>query len=212
MVALAVSDAPAAPHPSPGLVGPNAVIQLRHALVEGAAPGEAARVFALAGQSAHFERPPEAMIDETIPAALFAALWRALPERDAARLARDAGERTADYVMTHRIPAFARALLRNLPRGLAARLLLRAIARNAWTFAGSGRCEVETGTRLAIVIHDNTLATPGCVWHAGVFTRLFDRLVAPGTSVIHTACTRRGDALCRFEIALNPKTRRTRTR
>jgi divinyl protochlorophyllide a 8-vinyl-reductase len=52
----------------------------------------------------------------------------------AAEVARDAGLRTADYLLANRIPKPVQVLLKHLPAPLAARVLLSAIRRHAWTF------------------------------------------------------------------------------
>jgi divinyl protochlorophyllide a 8-vinyl-reductase len=103
--------------------------------------------------------------------------------------------------MANRIPAFARGLLRVLPPRAAARLLLTAIQRHAWTFAGSGRCRVNKEGKTAVLdIEHNPLATPGCAWHAGVLETLFQRLVSQETTLRHTACEARNGDRCRFEM------------
>ncbi len=158
-------------------------------------------VFTRAGYPELLDAAPDEMVDEAVPAALFRALWQVLPAESARRVAVEAGRRTADYVIANRIPAAARLALRLAPRALGARLLLRAIERNAWTFAGSGRCETAARPTYAISIADNPLRMPGCVWHRAVFARLFDRLTAPGAAVVHAACGGTGGA-CRFEIHL----------
>jgi divinyl protochlorophyllide a 8-vinyl-reductase len=137
-----------------------------------------------------------------VPARLFATLWACWPRPAASMVAREAGRRTADYVIAHRIPRLAQLLLSVAPRRLAARLLLQAIHRNAWTFAGSGHCAVTDCAPYLISITDNPLIMPDCTWHVAVFERLFDRLVARGTQVRQTACSCYGDPACRFEITL----------
>jgi divinyl protochlorophyllide a 8-vinyl-reductase len=183
-------------------VGPNAVLQLAAALRARHGEGMAARVFADAGLRIRLEDPPAAPVAEADVAALHRALARDLPPEAAAAVAEDAGRRTADYLLAHRIPAPARAALRVLPAPLAARLLLRAVLRHAWTFAGSGRVTVEARPVLAVEIADNPLAAGPCHWHAAVFTRLFRALVAPGAVVRETACCADGAPACRFEILL----------
>jgi divinyl protochlorophyllide a 8-vinyl-reductase len=183
-------------------VGPNAVIQLGVALAEQEGPECARRVFARAGVPQLLLQPPEAMIEQETPAALFDAACEILDPPAASRVLARAGRLTADYLLRHRIPRPVAALLRRLPRGWAARLLLRAIERNAWTFAGSGRFAVHLGSPHVVEIADNPLTTPGCVWHVAVFERLFRALVSPGANVCQLRCCREGDPLCRFEIAL----------
>lgn len=204
MALLAAAEpAPAHPpaHPD-GLIGPNSVIQLVEAL--SAREGEAAvdRLFDRAGLAVWRTRPLETMIPEAVPAALFEALFQAYPTDHAQAIAADAGRRTADYVMAHRIPGPVKVLLQLLPGPIAARLLLSAIERNAWTFAGSGVCVSRFGRPSVIEISGNPLAMPGCVWHAAVFTRLFRSLVARKSAVRHPSCTLDGAEACRFEIRL----------
>ncbi|MEQ8603179.1 MAG: bacteriochlorophyll 4-vinyl reductase [Marivibrio sp.] len=192
---------PGAAHPD-GLIGPNSVIQLAEAL--GAREGEAAvdRLFERAGLAVWRGRSLDAMIPEAVPAALFDALFAAYPQDDAQAIAADAGRRTADYVMAHRIPGPVKTLLRLTPAPIAARLLLTAIGRNAWTFAGSGVFTSRYGGVSVIAIAGNPIAMPGCVWHAAVFTRLFRRLVSKKTTIRHPACRLAGDEACRFDIRL----------
>lgn len=183
-----------------GRVGPNAVIQLERALTRLFGRSVAARVFAAAGFRGLLDAPPAEMIDEAVPAALFRAVGRELPAADAERALRMAGQWTADYVLANRIPVPVKLLLRLLPARLAAPLLLKAIQRHAWTFAGSGACRTGTRPGYVIEITRNPLVTPGCVWHRSVFARLFNALVARGTRVRHTCCSASGVPVCRFEI------------
>jgi divinyl protochlorophyllide a 8-vinyl-reductase len=183
------------------VVGPNSVIQLGAALCDLAGPGTADSVFASAGHPGLRAEPPAEMIDEAVPAALMAHLWSVLDPVDARKIAREAGLRTADYVIAHRIPAFAKHGLAHVPRALGIRLLLKAIRRNAWTFCGSGECRVELGRAPAVLLEKNPLPMPGCVWHVAVFERLFTRLVSRDLRVRHRPLARAPDNLDRFEIA-----------
>lgn len=188
-----------------GFIGPNAVIQLGEALRAMAGEQRAAGLYAAAGCAAWFTTPPDAMIDERRTAALHLALRRELPEEAAGILA-EAGRLTGDYILAHRIPKPAQWLLRHLPAGLAGPLLLDAIARHAWTFAGTGRFSARRGHPCLVEIAGNPLvageaaATPVCVWHAAVFRRLFRKLVHPAAEVREIACGAAGAPACRFEI------------
>ena len=76
-------------------------------------------------------------------------------------------------------------LIRALPAPLGARLLSAAIAKHAWTFAGSGAFTIVAHRPLTFEIAANPLApgaaaSPCCHWHAAVFERLFSTLVWPG--------------------------------
>ncbi len=182
-----------------GRVGPNAVLQLIDVMREHEDAGLTGRVFDAAGLTFLLTCPPSTMVDERIPAALFCALWQELPADVAARIARKAGRRTADYIVANRIPGLAARALYWSPPRLAAPLLLKAIEKHAWTFAGSGHCRTRSRPGIVIDIRDNPLAMQGCVWHVAVFERLFHRLIAPGMRVRHTACCLAGGEHCRFE-------------
>lgn len=177
-------------------IGPNAILQLVRVIdhFEGRVARD--RVMAAAGVGV----PPEdaGMWPEAACRAVHVAVHVVMPER-ADGLLRLAGTATADYVLEHRIPRAAQAVIRLLPGPLGARLLSAAIARNAWTFVGSGQFRVTGRHPLTFEIADNPLS-PGegraCVWHAAVFERLFRRLVWRAAMVSEVEC----GALCRFVI------------
>lgn len=182
-------------------IGPNAVLQ--HLPVLDAAIGVRLRG-ALLYRAGIKEPPPDCGMlpeDEVVP--LHRAVWLFLPGR-AAEIQRAAGLAVGDYILAHRIPWPARLLIRALPAPLGARLLAAAIARHAWTFAGSGRFRIAGHHPLTFEIAGNPLAQgprhPSCHWHAAVFERLFQRLVWPRACVTETACSAAGDHTCRFEI------------
>lgn len=189
-----------------GRIGPNAITRVAEAL----GPVRAPPVFRHAGLAAYLASPPQAMVDEGEVIALHAALRADLGEAEARRVADDAGRRTAAYLLAHRIPAAAQRLLKVLPAGMAARVLLRAIDGHAWTFAGSGRFSAQfTGDRyrsVVLTIAHNPLcrgvhsAEPACDYYRAVFERLFRALVHPGARVVETACEACGDPACVFEV------------
>jgi divinyl protochlorophyllide a 8-vinyl-reductase len=148
-----------------------------------------------------------------------------IPEGDAARLhqvlrrdepalapelASEAGCATADYILAHRIPEFAQMILKLLPAPLAARALSKAIAKHAWTFAGSGDFRVVAPWSYEIadnpIVRGEHSDVPLCHWHAAVFTRLYQVLVDSRSVCREVACcaVRHGDS-CRFEITLDGK-------
>ena len=130
---------------------------------------------------------------------------RTLEPEMAPSLAWEAGVRTAHYIMEHRIPQAAQRVLKALPPVLAAPLLSRAIARHAWTFAGSGRFVREGALRFAI--HDNPIVrgetgtTPLCHWHAAVFETLYRGLVDARLRCAETTCCATGHEACRFTLS-----------
>lgn len=181
-------------------VGPNAIIQMRTVLCERLGEDAARRVFCQAGLERDFAAPPTEMVREETAADLFQAVFRELPRPVADDIARQAGQRTAGYILAHRIPHLAQIALQRLPVFLARRMLLSAIARNAWTFAGSGEVSVKRSAPSAIEIHQNPLAVPGCVWHTAVFETLFRTLVTSEIVVKQTRCCSEGSGVCRFEL------------
>ncbi len=181
-------------------IGPNAILQ--HLPVLDAAIGEKLRDALL--YRAGVIAPPEdaGMWPEEEVARLHHAVRLFLPDR-AGYIQRAAGLATGDYILAHRIPSAAQWIIRALPKTLGARLLAMAIAKHAWTFAGSGQFRVVSHAPLTFEITGNPLAEapaehPICDWHAAVFERLFSRLVWPDVTVQEQTCRALGDRACRF--------------
>jgi divinyl protochlorophyllide a 8-vinyl-reductase len=187
----------------PARIGPNAILQLVPVLDR--AIGERARkgLFVEAGVALP---PPDAgMLPETEVIRLHRAVCAWLPSL-APDLLRQAGLATGDYILANRIPGFAQRIIRVLPAFLAKRVLAQAIAKHAWTFAGSGAFAVEKYNPLTVSIRHNPLAVgaadhPSCHWHAAVFERLFSALVWRSVQVVETGCCAAGEEVCRFEIS-----------
>jgi divinyl protochlorophyllide a 8-vinyl-reductase len=188
-------------------IGPNAITQLVAVLDR--TQGRTVRDAVLARAGILPPAPDSGMIPETDAAAAHGALRQLLPD-DADALLRLAGLATGDYILTHRIPRAARILIRILPSAFGARLLTSAIARHAWTFAGSGTFRVVSHRPLTFQVTGNPLiaghvaAHPQCHWHAAVFERLFTRLVWPGATVTETTCAATGAECCTFVLRRSP--------
>lgn len=182
-------------------IGPNAVLQ--HLPVLDGALGERLRGALLHRAGVPLPSPDCGMLPEAQVIPLHRAVWLFLPDR-AEAIQRAAGLAVGDYILANRIPRLARGLIRALPAPLGARLLAAAIARHAWTFAGSGVFTITSHHPLTFSTAQNPLAVgppqPSCHWHAAVFERLFQRLVWPGAQVTETTCCAAGDAACVFEI------------
>lgn len=189
-----------------GRIGPNAIIRVAEVLRERLGADAMARLFGLAGLAGYVEHLPEAMVDEAEVTQLHAVLRASLGESAAAQVAREAGTRTGHYLLAHRIPRPVQALLKLLPAPLAARVLLAAITRHAWTFAGSGEFSAVPGRPVVLTIRDNPMCrglasdVPACDFYAATFERLFRELVHPRARVVETACEACGDEACRFEV------------
>jgi divinyl protochlorophyllide a 8-vinyl-reductase len=190
-----------------GRVGPNAITRVAEALRAHRGERVCREVFAAAGLSRHLDVPPTRMVPEEDVAALQQALRAALGDAHAARVSREAGKLTGDYLLAHRIPRPVQWLLRALPAGIAARLLLATITRHAWTFAGSGVMRAEPGNPSRVTITGCPLCLgqhadhPLCELYAVTLERLFTRLVHPETVVREVSCEGMGAAACVFLIA-----------
>jgi divinyl protochlorophyllide a 8-vinyl-reductase len=195
-----------------GRIGPNAIVQVGVALSEAVGHAGAARLFDAAGLHGLLASPPVAMVDERDVVRLHAAIRAGLVADVATAVAADAGRRTGDYLLAHRIPRAAQRILRLLPRGVAARTLLAAIARHSWTFAGSGAfsyrlADPRADGRITVQIEgcplcrDASADVPQCAFYAATFERLFRALVAPGTVVTEIRCEATGGEACVFLVA-----------
>ena len=193
-----------------GRIGPNAITRVAQALTQREGAPAARQLFERAGLLHHLQQPPQQMVDEAEVLRLHAALRQGRGREDAAAIAHAAGRLTAAYLLAHRIPKPLQAVLRHTPARMAARVLLAAIRRNAWTFVGSGRFSAEVagaGQRLAVLhVRDNPLCRglsspqPGCDFYAATFEGLFAALVHPQARALEVACAGCGDAECRFEL------------
>lgn len=189
-----------------GRIGPNAIIRVGEALTARFGSHAAWQLFEHAGLAHHWRQPPEQMVDETEVRRLHGALRERLGADRAREVSAAAGLATADYLLAHRIPRPVQRLLRVLPAALAARVLLAAITRNAWTFVGSGQFSARAGRPVYLSIRHNPLCqglhsdTPACDFYAATFERLFQVLVHRAASVCEVACEACGDEACRFEI------------
>lgn len=180
------------------LVGPNAVLQTLSAVERLVAP-EARRALIHQACLPNEGAADDQLVDAAVVRRLNASLFASLGDACARTVLREAGRRTGAYVLEHRIPALARTLLSRLPRTLAAHLLLGAIARHAWTFAGDAPVTIRRGVLTAtVVITRNPLATAPCDWHQQVFLHLFEALLDGPIRVEETACVGLGADACRF--------------
>ena len=191
----------------PGRIGPNAIIRTAEALrlLEGS--GSTERVFRAARLDRYLSKVPEQMIDEGEVTSLQRSLCDLLGHDRARAVSAMAGRLTADYLLGHRIPTAAQAVLRRLPSRLASRFLSKAIAGHAWTFAGTGEFTVRHGRPTTFevkgcpVCRGQTADHAVCDFYAGTFERLFSTLVHRDARAIEVACEAKGDSACRFEVS-----------
>ncbi len=190
--------------PAEGRIGPNAVLQLVPVLRDAAGEAVTAKLLARAG-IVELPDPDAGLMEEAPAARLHQALRAEMPDA-APCLARAAGLATGDYILAHRIPGKAQALLRLMPARLSAPILARAVAKHAWTFCGSGEFRLVSAWPPVFEIADNPVVrgerseTPLCHWHAAVFERLFTTLCGAVWRCRETRCCAQGQPACRFEL------------
>ena len=166
----------------------------------------AGRVFRAATLDHYLASPPAEMVGEDEVLSLHRALHAQVGGARARSIGWVAGQRTGDYLLANRIPRFVQRLLKVLPARLAARVLVAAIKRNAWTFVGTGTFSAPAGNPLVLEVTESPLCRgvrqdePACDFYAGTFERLFSRLVHPQSRVVETACAAQGAPSCRFEV------------
>jgi len=197
---------PAAVDAHSARIGPNAIIQTLAALRERVGGAVTEDLLRAAGLSRYSAEAPSAMVPEQDVSELFHALRGRLDESEAAACARLAGDKTAEYILAHRIPRPAQVVLRLLPPRLAGPVLLASIIKHTWTFAGSGSVSVPRRTPVRIVIagcpvcRGSRAAAPACGYYAATFEGLFRALVTSRARVAEIACEATGAQSCVFEV------------
>lgn len=189
---------------APARIGPNAILQLVPVLEDAAGRDMTEHLLAMAGIFA-LPDPAAGLMEEGPAARLHQAMRTEMPEV-APMLAREAGWRTADYILANRIPRPAQTLLKLLPARLSVPILARAVEKHAWTFCGSGRFTLVATWPVRVEIADNPVVRgersddPLCHWHAAVFERLFSALCGRNWTCVETTCCAQGARACRFEM------------
>lgn len=187
-------------------IGPNAIVRVAEALIEHIGAEATGVLFTRAGLGRHLAHPPTGMVDENDVARLQWQLRADLDTDIAREVAWDAGTRTGDYLLAHRIPKSAQFVLRHLPPSLAARVLTKAIAKHAWTFVGSGTFRCSPGTPFRLVIDHSPMCSrirasaPVCHYYSATFERIFRQLVSRRARVTEVECEAAGGAACVFEV------------
>ncbi len=199
-------------------IGPNAVTRTIEAVTERLGP-EMAK--SLREAAAVPSAVPAAMVPERWFVRLVAELRSSTPEPASRAILRAAGAATAGYVTRHRIPRPARLLLRLLPEPLALRVLLGAVERHAWTFAGRGdfrhaggvltlsdsptcrRASDPRASSLSGVAGAESIHAPSRSFGGAYYEAAFEgilSLAARDVVVREVACIRTGAPACRFRI------------
>ena len=180
-------------------IGPNSIIQTVAALEAKYGKAEADARLTVAGHGHLIDNLPSEMVEENKFHNLVASLDKDIDTDVLAELLNDSGQRTAAYLLKVRIPGFFQKLLKPLPPGLAFKLLLFAISKNAWTFAGSGDFSYTTGRTpvITVKVTHPTLPVVGN-FYLGTFTKLLRELVNPDTKIETSITGESGNITCRY--------------
>ncbi|NTW98290.1 MAG: bacteriochlorophyll 4-vinyl reductase [Oscillochloris sp.] len=188
-------------------IGPNAIIQTIASLREVYAPDELPKLL-VGGAEVYLSELPHAMIPEEQFHALVELLTPRLGVERAGEILYRSGERTADYVRANRIPGPFRTVLGIIPAPIGLRLLLPAISKHAWTFAGSGKFSFHLGRAPWISIgkpvdHDTSgIAAVLCRYYCGAFTQMLRRVVSQRIELREASCQARGGEACVYQIVM----------
>jgi len=162
--------------------------------------------WALVEQGLNFPEESAGRLIQREVIALQQSLRSTLGLDEAKAVSFDAGLRTGDYLLANRIPKGAQRILKLLPPGPASGILLKAVAKHAWTFSGSGQFGFETGRPVRVTITGCPICrgavadTAVCHFYTGCFQRLFRVLVSARTEVAEVQCQATGADACVFEM------------
>lgn len=182
-------------------IGPNALIQSVNALREQYKEAHIRTILRQCGQEDLLESQPTTMVAEQAFADLVVALADQLGVPEARQILWRAGQLTAGYLLQNRIPRPFQWLLRPLPDRPALQLLLLAVGKHAWTFAGSGQFTYVVGKipQLTVVTH----LYPGeavCGFYGGTFDHLIHMLIAAQAQTQVTTTCYAGQTRCVYTI------------
>lgn len=190
-------------------IGPNSIIQTVAAARAQYGDETVADWLRRTGRGHLLDAMPDHMLPESEFGDLIADLRFWLGLSAVADVLAQSGDLTAQYVATHRVPVPIRWLLPRLPVGLALRLFLPAIARHAWTFAGSGRFGYTLQPAWRLTLADSVEARgvratePVCAYYRAAFEGLLRRVVCDRLRVHEVACRAMGASRCEFAVELS---------
>lgn len=195
---------------APARIGPNAVIRTVQELEGILGRTDTERMLRRFGLEHLLHVEPDGMRPEEEFLRLVKAVTESLPPETARAVLLSAGRSTGSYVLENRIPGVFRKLAPVLPRTVRLRLLLSAFQRHAWTFAGSGRFEVEVGTparmRLELAPEARELPSriPLIAYYTGSFEVLL-RAMVDSDLTLEGPPERDGGPPERFEMTIYPE-------
>ena len=147
-----------------------------------------------------------ATVDETVAANLLQILIQSHP-KDAPRIFREAGARSAAHIATTYVPSWIRWALRALPHAVAIRWAAKITESHADAFLGSGKLTIVTSAPPVFEIKANPLLAaklshaPVCAWHCAFFESLCSILLRRRYTAREVTCCATGALACRFALS-----------
>ncbi|HHE32427.1 MAG TPA: bacteriochlorophyll 4-vinyl reductase [Chlorobaculum parvum] len=169
---------------TPSRIGPNSIIQTVGALETAYGKNETEKLLKKMGQGYLIGNLPSEMVEESKFHSLVKALEKEIGEKSTASILKESGERTAKYLLKVRIPDPFQTIVKLLPAGLAFKVFLFAISKNAWTFAGSGEFSYGSKPSPNVMVKVTFPSHPVVGnFYLGTFTALLRELVNPKTTI-----------------------------
>ncbi|MEL7257577.1 MAG: bacteriochlorophyll 4-vinyl reductase [Pseudomonadota bacterium] len=181
-------------------IGSDAVLQTLNALSDIGGDILAQKVVEAAGLRYMLDQKLQDMVPQNMFLALVQAIEDALPKSQVDLVAVSSGRKTGGVLLEQYIPDMAQKLLHTLPSPVAGPLLLQALERHAWTFAGSANVCHQAGPPLQFVIENNPMAIWGCLWQCALLETVFRSLISPDARVWHMACCADHKSSCVYMI------------
>lgn len=182
-------------------IGPNALIQTVNAIRELADEHQLLTMLQRCQQENLLDAEPTSMVDERLFAELTQAVTDVLGVPMAQSVLQRSGERTAAYLLQHRIPGPFQRLLHLLPRRLALRTLLIAINQHAWTFTGSGQFTYQLDKRPLLTVISTIEPGPvAAAFYGGTFCHLLQTLVEPDLQLQVSTTAFQNNTICAYVV------------
>ncbi len=183
-------------------IGSDAVLQTLDALGEVGGELLAHKVLEAAGLRYVLDQKLQEMVPQNLFLGLVRAIEDTLPRSQVDLVAVTSGRKTGSVLLEQYIPDMAQKLLHTLPPHVAGPLLLHALEKHSWTFAGSAKVHYEAGPPLQLVIENNPMAVWGCLWQCALLEAVFRSLISADARVWHMACCAEHKPSCVYMIEI----------
>jgi len=184
---------------TPSRIGPNSIIQTVGALATAYGKDETENLLKKMGQGYLIGNLPSEMVEESKFHSLVTALQKEIGEEATAGILQESGERTAKYLLRVRIPGPFQTIVKLLPAGLAFKVFLFAISKNAWTFAGSGEFSYGSKPSPNVMVKVTFPSHPVVGnFYLGTFNALLKELVNPQTTIKADIRKESGAIVCNY--------------